>query len=99
MSRPERDLFSQRIYNGTNDNMCVVVVKVQGDSLKRVEPKENEEKLCFVHFKEVSGLFRLFSQPFWPDFLQCFICRFSNATVSVDAGIELRNHCDSADLL
>ncbi len=39
-------------------------MKVQGDSLERVEPKENEEKLCFVHFKEVSGLFRLFYRNF-----------------------------------
>ncbi len=64
MSRPERDLSSQRICIGTNDNMCVVVVKVQGDSLERVKPKENEEKLCFVHFKEVSCLFRLFYSHF-----------------------------------
>jgi hypothetical protein len=99
MSRPERDLFSQRIYIGTNDNMRVVVVKVQGDSLEKVKPKENEEKLCVVHCKEVSGLFRLFSQPFWSDFLHCFICRLSDLTVSEDAGVEPRNCCDSVDLL
>ncbi len=56
MSRPERDLFSQRIYNGTNDIMYVVVVQFP-------------------------------------------ICRPSDFTVSEDAAIESRNHCNSADLL
>jgi hypothetical protein len=98
MSRPERDLCSQRICNGTNDNMCVVVVKVQGDSLERVKPKEDEEKLGFVHFKEVSGLFRLFYSHFGRIFYTVSSAT-PNSTVSEDAEIEPRNYCDSVDLL